>query len=56
LGTVIAGLFDHARAKTVIDVPEHYELVTLIPLGYPAKVGNAPKRRESHEFTHDNRF
>ena len=56
LGTVIAGSFDHARAKAVIDVPDNYELVSLIPLGYPAKVGNAPKRRETHEFTHDNRF
>ena len=56
LGTVIAGLFDHARAKAVVNVPDGYELVTLIPLGYPAKVGSAPKRREPHEFTHDNQF
>ena len=56
LGTVIAGLFDHERAKTVVNVPDGYELVTLIPLGYPAKVGSAPKRRETHEFTHDNHF
>jgi nitroreductase len=56
LGTVIAGLFDHARARKVIGVAEGYELVTLIPLGYPAKTGAAPKRREVGEFTHDNRF
>lgn len=56
LGTVIAGVFDHARAKAVIHVPDNYELVTLVPLGYPAKVGSAPKRRETHEFTHHNRF
>ena len=56
LGTVIAGLFDHQRAREVIQVPDGFELVTLIPLGYPAKVGNAPKRREVSEFTHDNRF
>jgi len=56
LGTVIAGLFDHERAKSVIDVPDGFELVTLIPLGYPAKVGGAPQRREIHEFVHHDRF
>ena len=56
LGTVIVGLFDHDRARALIGVPDEYELITLIPLGYPAKVGRAPKRRESREFTHDDRF
>ena len=56
LGTVIAGLFDHQQAREVIQVPDGFELVTLIPLGYPAKVGNPPKRREVGEFTHDNHF
>ncbi len=56
LGTVIVGLFDHDRARAVINVPDEYELITLIPLGYPAKVGRAPQRRESHAFTHDNLF
>jgi nitroreductase len=35
LGTVIVGLFDHDRAKAVVNVPDGYELVTMIPLGYP---------------------
>lgn len=56
LGTVIAGLFDHDRASVVINVPDGYELVTLIPLGYPAKVGGAPRRREINAFTHENHF
>jgi len=56
LGTVIAGLFDHNRAKEILDVPEGYELVTLIPLGYPAKDPEAPKRREISEFTHYDKF
>jgi nitroreductase len=56
LGTVIVGLFDHERAKQVLNTPDGFELVTLIPVGYPAKVGNAPKRREMSEFTHQNRF
>jgi len=56
LGTVIVGLFDHDRAKAVVGVPDGYELVTLIPLGYPAKVGSAPKRRETDEFLHVDHF
>ena len=56
MGTVIAGLFDHDRAGQVLSVPEGYELVSLIPLGYPSKDTGAPKRREISEFTHYERF
>ena len=56
LGTVVAGLFDHNKAKEVLGVPEGYELVTMIPLGYPAKTPAAPKRREIVEFVHQGRF
>ncbi len=56
LGTVIAGLFDHERAKEVLDVPEGYELVTLIPLGYPSRGTAAPNRRELAEFVHQEKF
>lgn len=56
LGTVIVGLFDHAKAMEILKVPEGYELVTLIPMGYPAKGSGAPKRREISEFTHWNQF
>lgn len=52
LATVIVGLFDHDKAKAAVNVPEGYELVALIPLGWPAKEGAAPKRREINEFTH----
>jgi len=56
LGTVITGLFDQDKAATVLNVPEGYELVSLIPIGYPAKVGAAPKRKEAAEFTHQDTF
>jgi len=52
LGTVIVGLFDHDATKSILGGPAGYELVTLIPLGYPAKVSSAPNRRENGEFTH----
>jgi nitroreductase len=56
LGTVVVGLFDHDKAKKVLGVDEGYELVALIPVGYPAKGSPAPKRREISEFTHHDRF
>ena len=52
LGTVVVGLFDHDKAREAMGVPEGYELVTMIPLGYPAKSGGAPKRKEISEFVH----
>lgn len=56
LGTVIVGMFDHNRTKEILGVGEDYELVALIPTGYPAKDAPAPKRREISDFTHYDRF
>ncbi len=56
LATVIVGSFDHDKAKAVLNVPDGYELVALIPLGYPAKEPTPPKRREISEFTHYDTF
>ncbi|RJR33770.1 MAG: nitroreductase [Desulfobacteraceae bacterium] len=56
LGTVIIGMLDHDKAKTVLGVGEEYEVVALIPVGYPAKEPSAPKRRETGEFTHYEKF
>jgi nitroreductase len=56
LGTVIVGSLDHDKAKEVLGVAEGYELVALIPLGYPARDSAAPKRREIIEFTHFEKF
>jgi len=56
LGTVIVGSIDHDKAKDVLGVGEGYELVALIPVGYPAKEPAAPKRREISEFTHSDKF
>ena len=56
LGTVIVGQFDHNKAKAILGVPEDYEVVAMIPMGYPAKTPEAPKRREISEFTHYGKF
>ena len=56
LGTVIVGLFDHDRARSVLRVPESHEVVALIPMGYPAKSPSAPARKELAEFVHYEKF
>lgn len=56
LGTVVVGLFDHDKAAPVVNVPPGYELVVMIPMGYPAKSGSAPKRKELSEFVHRERW
>lgn len=56
LGTVITGLFNHDKAGEVLTVPAGYELVSLIPIGYPAKTPSAPKRREPEEYIHKETF
>jgi len=56
LGTVVVGLFDQDKAKAALGVPDGYEVVTMLPLGYPDKVPAAPKRREIGEFVHQDKF
>ena len=56
LGTVIAGLYEHDKVNTALNLPEGIENVALIPLGYPTKVPKAPKRKEIGEFLHYDSF
>lgn len=56
LGTVIVGLFDHEKVRSLLGVPEGYEVVAMVPLGYPSVPSSAPKRREIAEFLHRERF
>lgn len=56
LGTVVIGLFNHDKAKEILAVPDGYEIVVLIPIGYSAQNPSAPKRKEIGEFLHDDTF
>ena len=50
LGTVILGIFDEAKAASLLDIPEDRELVALIPVGYPAEEPVAPRRKPVEEL------
>jgi nitroreductase len=52
LGSVITGFFNHEKVQELLQVPEQYEVVALMPIGYPDHAPSAPKRREVAEFTH----
>ncbi|MDR3089265.1 MAG: nitroreductase family protein [Desulfobulbaceae bacterium] len=56
LGTVIVGLFDHAKADAALGLPPGYQVVAMIPIGYPDNDPSPPKRRETAEFTHHEKF
>jgi nitroreductase len=56
LGSVIVGAFDHQMAAEILAIPDGYEIVCLIPLGYPAHSPPAPARRTIAEFVHYRRF
>jgi nitroreductase len=56
LGTVIVGLFDHDAARKLLAIPDGFDLVALVPMGFPSKAAGAPKRREAAEFTHFDSF
>lgn len=56
LGTVIVGLFEHDKVKQILNVPDGYEVVAIVPVGYPEKIPSAPKRKEIREFVHHDKF
>ncbi|MBR1931909.1 MAG: nitroreductase family protein [Lachnospiraceae bacterium] len=45
IGSVIMGIFDRKEAAELLELPDDMDLVTLIPIGYPAETPNAPKRK-----------
>lgn len=50
LGSVILGIFDSNKAASLLELSDDRELVTLIPVGYPAEEPVAPKRKPVDEL------
>jgi len=49
LGTVHVGLFDALKVAKILNVPEGFAVVEMMPLGYPAAEGRTPWRKELSE-------
>ena len=56
LGSVVIGIFDAVKVAEILGLPDGYAVTVLVPVGHPAKVPSAPKRREPEEFSHNERF
>lgn len=56
LGSVVVGLFDQDQAGQALGLPEGYQLVSMLPLGYPDQSPKPPARKEIAQFTHYDRF
>jgi nitroreductase len=54
LGTVHVGALDHKKAGEILEVPEGFEVVEILPLGHPTFAPKAPPRKELKDFvTHE---
>jgi nitroreductase len=53
---VIIGSFSHDKAKEILGIPDGYEAVSLIPLGYPAREAKPSHRKQLSEFVHYDTF
>ncbi len=56
LGTAIVGAFDAKKVTAALGIPENVAVMAITPLGYPAEIPPAPKRKEIKEFVHFDKF
>ena len=55
LGSVIVGSLDHDACKKIVQLPDGYEIVAVLPIGKPLdKDKEGPKKKELKEFVHLN--
>ena len=50
LGTCWIGAFSQQEAKKVLEIPERYKIVALMPLGYPADSPGLKERKDLDEL------
>lgn len=56
LGTVCVGSYDTSVVDKLLGLPDDVTSVAIVPVGYPARIGRTPPRRESKEFSHLNAY
>ncbi|MFH1382073.1 MAG: nitroreductase family protein [Chloroflexota bacterium] len=50
LGTCWIGRFSQQEAKDILGVPENYQIVTILPLGFPKEAGRPKTRKPLEEI------
>lgn len=60
LGSTWVGAFDPAKAKEIYNIPENYEVVAILPIGYPSEQAHPSRlhndRKEINEIAFYNKF
>ena len=60
LGSTWVGSFDPKKAKEIYNIPENYEVVALLPIGYPSEQAHPSRlhndRKEINEIAFYNKF
>ncbi|MFW6007278.1 MAG: nitroreductase family protein [Bacillota bacterium] len=56
LGTCWIGAFSQSEVKNILDIPEKYKVLTLMPLGYPADSPGTKSRKDFEEIICYNKF
>lgn len=56
LGTCWIGAFSQQEAKKILEIPEEYKIVTLMPLGYPADSPGPKDRKNLDELVSYEKF
>lgn len=56
IGSCWIGSFSQEEAKKILGIPEHYKIVALLPLGYPADEDREKSRKELKEIVCYDKF
>lgn len=56
LATVIVGAFDYRAAADILEVPQDFHVVCLLPMGYPKRTPNPPARKDLSELVSADKF
>ncbi len=52
IGSVYLGLFDAEKVRTSLNIPDNYEVVAIVPFGYPDEEPKCPPRKEIKEIVY----
>jgi nitroreductase len=53
IGTLIIGYFDAAKVANSLNVPEDRSVIVIVPVGFPEKIPEAPRRKDIKDFLHN---
>ena len=57
LGSVVVGLLDHDACKKILEVPDDFEVVVVVPLGKPVlEVKDGTPRKELNSFVYLDKY